>query len=59
MLLFMRRELASVEAALEHMELNDHSYTKDYKELVYRKKLVKRVIRKLEKAERRGHDVLQ
>ena len=59
MLLFMRRELASVEAGIEHMEALDHAYTKDYKELVYRKKLVKRIIRKLEKAERRGHNVLQ
>lgn len=59
MLLFMRRELASVEAGIEHMAALDHSHTREYKELVYRKKLVKRIIRKLEQAERRGHNVLQ
>lgn len=56
MLLFMRRELAIVESAMEIAEINDKTETHEYKELKYRQKLVKRIIRRLESAEK-NHDV--
>ena len=56
MLLFMRRELAIVESAMEIAEIRDRTDTTEYKELKYRQKLVKRIIRKLEAAEK-NHDV--
>ncbi len=56
MLLFMRRELAIVKSEMECARLSGGTDTNEYRELKYRKKLVERIIRKLESAERKGFD---
>lgn len=56
MLLFMRRELAIVESAIENAMLCEITDTNEYRELKYRRRLVRRIIRKLEAAERKGFD---
>ena len=56
MLLFMRRELAIVESKKESAELLGCTDTNEYRELKYRRRLVRRIIRKLEAAERKGFD---
>ena len=56
MLLFMRRELAIVESAIENAELFERTDTNEYRELKYRKRLVSRIIRKLELAKKKGFD---
>ena len=57
MLTFMRRELSIVKSAKECAEICDRTDTKEYRELLYRERLVTRIIRKLEVAERKGFDV--
>lgn len=56
MLLFMKRELAIVRSAMECAEICEKTDTNEYRELKYRQKLVKRIIRKLEAAEKKGFD---
>ena len=56
MLLFMRRELAIVKSEMECAKLSGATDTNEYRELKYRRRLVSRIIRKLESAERKGFD---
>lgn len=56
MLLFMRRELAIVKSEMECARLSGRTDTNEYRELKYRRRLVHRIIRKLEAAEKKGFD---
>ena len=56
MLLFMRRELAIVKSEMECARLSGRTDTNEYRELKYRRRLVSRIIRKLEAAEKKGFD---
>ena len=56
MLLFMRRELSIVKSAIECAKINNRTGTNEYRELKYRERLVSRIIRKLEAAEKKGFD---
>lgn len=48
----LKTELASIEEGIEHMELNDHAYTRCYAKLVKRKKLLKRTLKQIERMDK-------
>ena len=50
--LALKKELQYIDDGIEHMELNDHAYTRCYKKLVRRKKLLNRTIKRIERMDK-------